>query len=354
MNPADRDIGGFFNLKDLLSFFPELGKRYLGAPKFAELEDLFKPLREGIEPFSLKHVELIQDREKKYWGFLTFWKIPEISEADLKPLAWAFKGLKRKGTDTSIIENLFAVIKNIEVVSCILRFVEPANYAIMSPPVENLLGTRGSTQTDKYFHYLSDLHELKAHYNFNRIADVDLALWSLARILNADNLKNEYPFSGVYEAYKKTSNHVKTIMARNSLAAVYDNEPIIVARLLCDTDPILGGMIAGRQLELAINNLMRRNGVSLKTHDRDGKLIDKSIYEKLRDLKDKQVITPGEENDLNAAWEIRCACTHPKESRKFDKELPAKNDILWMIDQVAAFIENYQIALSLEAQYLGS
>ncbi len=352
MSPSDREPAGTFSLKALLPYFTELGKMYLGSPKMSELEEAFLPLRLGAEPFSMKFIELLQDRDRKYWSFLTFWKIPSITDADLEPLRGAFKGLKRKGTDKALIAGLFAVTKNIEVVSCILRFVEPANYAIMSPPVENLMSTRGSTPTEKYFNYLADLAELKEAYGFERIADVDMALWALARILNVEDLKREYPYSEAYEAYKKTSNHVKTIMARNSLEAIYDNEPIVIARLFFERDPTLAGMVAGRLLELAINSLVRTNGIALKKYGKDNKLTDKSIGDKLRDLTDKQIITTGEENRLVRAWDLRCACTHPIESRNIGKEPPAKDDILWLIDQVATFVENYQIVLSLEAQYL--
>jgi hypothetical protein len=353
MSPSDREPAGTFDLKALLPAFTELGKLYLGSPKMADLEDLFLPLRVGAEPFAMKHLELLQDRDRKHWSFLTFWKVPAITDADLEPLKGAFKGLRRKGTDKALIEGLFAVLKNIEVVSCLLRFVEPANYAIMSPPVENLLSTRGSTPTGKYFNYLADLHELKDAYGFERIADVDMALWALARILSAEDLKRQYPYSEAYEAYKKTSNRVKTLMARNALAGVYDNEPIVVARLFLDTDPILAGMIAGRLLELALNSLCRANGITLKKQ-KDGKLTEKAVGEKLRDLKDKRIISTGEENELDRAWEVRCACTHPLEGRNVGKELPAKDDIRWMIDRVAAFVENYRIILSLETQYLSS
>ncbi len=346
MSPSDRDSAGTFNLKALLPTFTELGKTYLGSPKMSELEDLFLPLRVGAEPFSMKHIELLQDRERKYWSFLTFWKIPAITDADLEPLRGAFKGLKRRGTDKALIEGLYAVLKNIEVVSCILRFVEPANYAIMSPPVENLLSTRGSTPTEKYFNYLADLHALKDAYGFERIADVDMALWALARILNAEDLKRQYPYSEAYEAYRKTSNRVKTVMARNSLESIYDNEPIVIARLFLEKDPILAGMVAGRLLELAVNSLCRANGIMIKKYGKDNKLTDKSIAEKLRDLNEKQIITTGEAHQLDRAWEVRCACTHPLEGRNIGKELPAKDDILWMIDQVAAFVENYRIVFS--------
>lgn len=346
MSPSDRDPAGTFSLKALLPCFTELGKTYLGSPKMSELEEAFLPLRLGAEPFSMKFIELLQDRDRKYWSFLTFWKIPAITDADLEPLRGAFKGLRRKGTDKVLIAGLFAVVKNIEVVSCILRFVEPANYAIMSPPVENLMSTRGSTPTEKYFNYLADMAELKVAYGFERIADVDMALWALARILNVEDLKRQYPYSEAYEAYRKTSNQVKTIMARNSLEAIYDNEPIVIARLFFEKDPVLAGMVAGRLLELAINSLIRANKLPLKKYDKDNKLTDRSIAEKLRDLSERRIITSGEAHHLDRSWETRCACTHPPESRNIGKEPPTKDDIKEMIDQVAAFVENYRIIFS--------
>ena len=78
------------------------------------------------------------------------------------------------------LDALLQVFKNIEVVSVLLRFMVPEHCAILSPPVERLLQTRrlGSIQ-ESYESYLADLRQIGTAHGLDRIADVDMALWTL-------------------------------------------------------------------------------------------------------------------------------------------------------------------------------
>jgi len=188
-----------FNLEQLLTHFPDIGeKRFSITLDLPALENVMKPIREGKKEFSLKHLVSIKEDS----GFLKWWKMPEISEEELKVFKGAFINLEPK--DKKITNMLFDLFKNIEIVSCILRFIDPQNYGILSPPVENLLNIKGAYQIEKYLNYLNDLEELKEAYDFKRIADVDMSLWTLANILNSSWLRFKPMYYEIYENYQNT------------------------------------------------------------------------------------------------------------------------------------------------------
>ena len=100
------------------------------------LERKFKLLKSKNERLSLKYIKYIQDD----YGFMVWWKMPEISEEDLAICEIDFKNLGPK--DKESIDALYDILKNIEIVSIILRCVAPEYYGIISPPVENLLNVQ--------------------------------------------------------------------------------------------------------------------------------------------------------------------------------------------------------------------
>ena len=59
-----------------------------------------------------------------------------------------------------------------------LRFIDPKNFGILSPPVEKLLELGAShNPLGKYLKYVKDLQYLRDHRDFRSAAEVDMALW---------------------------------------------------------------------------------------------------------------------------------------------------------------------------------
>ncbi|GAH54918.1 unnamed protein product, partial [marine sediment metagenome] len=231
-----------FNLKAVFKYFPSISEVYLGKPKMKELEDIFKPLKDREEAFSLEHLKILIDEENRYWKFLDWWKMPGVKEKELEDLKYIFNKLKKN--DELVIGKLYAVLKNIEIVSCILRFVDSNNYGILSSPVECLLYVKGIDPEEKYLLYLENLDELKKEYQFARIADVDMALWTLARILNSSSLKDVPKYKKIYELYKNKPNAVKRIMARNALEHIWEEKSYLqISYLFLETDYVIAGLI---------------------------------------------------------------------------------------------------------------
>jgi hypothetical protein len=261
--------------------------------------------------------------------------MPGISVEDFSSLKISFADLKP--LDKYAIGKLFDLLKNMEISSCVLRFLDPHNYGIMSSPVENLLNIKGNNQIEKYMNYLQNLDELKEEYKFERIADVDMALWALANIINYSELRYDSVYSDFYASYEQTTNLVKKIMARNSLEQIKEEKPLYKAELFLESDFLLAGIIAGRELDIFIKYLAKKNDVKLivRTKHRDYRYL--SIPELSNKLYSKRRITQGENDIILKWWDFRCDLLH-KEKIKITKE-----NVSEMIKWIGKFVDKYQM-----------
>jgi len=319
-----------FDLKQLRDHFSDIGeKRWGQILHLEELESNFKPVKEGKEELSLNHIKII----RKDCAFTRWWKMPDISEGELAPMIGVFVKLVPK--DKEVIWKLFDILKNIEIVSCILRFIDPQNYGILSPPVENILNVRGKHQVEKYLNYLDDLEKLMGEYNFKRIADVDMALWALANLINYSELRHNALYSDIFNDFEQTVNPVKKIMAKNSFEQILEELPLYKAELFIDSDYILAGIIAGRELELFIKSLCRKCGIKLIERTKRTRYL--SIPELSEKLQNKKAITKEEDSLIKEWWNIRCDLFHEEEITI------TRNQIEKMINGITRLKEDYQL-----------
>ena len=297
-----------FNLKDLLPLFEEVGNhKYGGTLDFSSLERIMEPIRKGKEEFSLKHIKAVE----KDFDFLKWWKMPEVSGEELKKLKGIFFDLKAK--DIEVIEKLFEIFKNIEIVSVFLRLINPYSYGILSAPVENILNVRGPSQVTRYLNYLDNLTELKEEYGFERIADVDMALWALACILNERWLKSKY--TEIVESFSLEINRVKKIAIRNALLEIEREELryLEMAELFLEIDVEIAGFLAGKKLELLVNELCKAWGIKTYVKTNKGTKYIK-IPALLEKLNIKKAINSMDYRSLKEWWKLRNEIVH--------KELP--------------------------------
>ncbi len=323
-----------FNLKTVGKYFPNISELYLGKPKMKELEDIFKPIKNGEEAFSIEHLKIMIDKENRYWKFIDWWGIPEIKNEEMEKLIYVFEDLKQR--DESVIKRLFKLLGNIEMVSCILRFVDPINYGILSSPVECLLNVKGEAPKEKYLLYLENLDELKKEYQFTRIADVDMALWTLARILYSSSLKDVPEYEKIYELYKNKPNAVKRIMARNALEHIWEEKSYLhISDLFLETDYVIAGLIAGRQLELFVKKLCKQNDISLEELDIKSNEKKVSIKKLANELAKGGYITREGKFSIYDWWEIRCDLAHEFKMKS------TCNKVERMIEGINIFINKY-------------
>src|SRR5262245_36876547 len=124
-------------LKICLEAFPEVcRKKYGVAFDLSSVERKVKHLRRN-SPLTCKDLEYFESPE--HWWFKKFWVFPpeEHLERALKGVTFDFWNLPGKN-EPSVIGQLLDAFKSIELVSIILRFIRPENYAIFSSPTERL------------------------------------------------------------------------------------------------------------------------------------------------------------------------------------------------------------------------
>jgi hypothetical protein len=298
-----------FNLRKFWARFPIVSQRALGGPRMQELEALFAPLKTGSAEFNLDYIHIVADEDARLWRFHDWWKMPEIREEEISDLKHAFRDLH--AFNESLIARLFALLKNIEIVSCILRFVSPENYSIFSTPVEDLLNIKGRAPVAKYISYLRNLEELGKIYQIRRAADVDMALWTLAHILGSPELQKEPQYKELYESYMREPNAVKRIMAGNALEQVWgERQYIHIADLFLKTDFSVAGILAGRELELHVKKLCKARKIPLTFIDPSGRKKNRGLRTLARDLLENGVIDKETQRRVIDWWQVRCDLTH--------------------------------------------
>lgn len=168
-----------FDLKRCLCCKDEaFTSRFKRIPSYAELEKALAPINRTEK--ALVYSDMRRLTSKHLWVFEDFWTMPpkKLLKTNLKRTKGLFKELPHQ--EERVIKILYDIFKNIEVVSVVLRFIDPADYGIMSPPVKYAIRQRpGKNHVDEYLEFLSVLRQYRDIYNFTRIAGVDIALWTL-------------------------------------------------------------------------------------------------------------------------------------------------------------------------------
>ncbi|HOM94710.1 MAG TPA: hypothetical protein P5517_06205 [Candidatus Saccharicenans sp.] len=320
-----------FDLKQLLPLYDEIGRlKYGGTLNFPQLMKLMEPVRLGQEDFGLKHLEII----KRDHLFPAWWKMPELSPQEIDSLKELFKNIQPK--DIGLIQKLFDIFKNIEIMSCLLRIICPEHYGIYSAPVENLLSIKAETPVKKYLCYLDDLSELKESYGFDTSAEVDMSLWALSAILNEDWLRNNPDYHQIYLDYINEPNAVKRISARQALKNIRrENVTYLdLAECFLATDPEVAGFLAGKELESLIYTLYekvipRRKGYRAK-----------DFRSRVEELWGKRHLRDQEKEEIFGWWETRNKAVHPDWVSAPPEEVSLfREEVIRMISGVRGFKE---------------
>ena len=189
--------GNFNYLQKSFEMFPRLtGIMFGWEYNMTEIENKLSNVRENDR---LERNDLLRIRNAEEWDYKKFW--PDLESAiDLEQ---SVRGIFKLGWEErkKTISDLYEQFLHIEVVSVILRFVDPQNYAIISPPVEKFFSLQPKDDHIEYYiNYLNMLKKTSKHFQLpNRLAEVDIALWSLTYILrNWSENNNKSVLSEIY------------------------------------------------------------------------------------------------------------------------------------------------------------
>jgi len=204
----------------------------------------------------LTYEDLEKIRNSEHWNADQFGYWPSRSEIERNlNTHWKFHNLHRAPKrERKTIEGLLGVFRQIEIVSVILRFIDPRHYGILSPPVEKMLGIGPfRDRTKKYLNYLGNLKQLKESRGFETAADVDVALWVLQLGVEEGRLEDQIDPSK-YQALRdgfEQDRELKLIRMGNLAPQLFKDMPRLdLARVLLGAgNSQMAGQLAGCELE---------------------------------------------------------------------------------------------------------
>ncbi len=319
-----------FDLRQVFDLCPEVCLKCYGATfDFEKLEREFLQIKLGKEEFSQKHLDVLESEYSVYYDG----RMPRLNSIEIDIIKRALCVLKQK--DQATIEKLYQVIGDIEIVSFILRFINPYSYGILDPMVENLLNVRGNTHIEKYMNFLEDLDNLADQYQFERIADIQTALWTLANIVNSPSLKYAPRFCDIYTAYEEHPSRIQKVNVKDALLPFKMKDNLYKAELFFDSDFVLAGIFAARELESVIKALCKNNGI--KTWEKTATVDVRWFYiwELASKLFENRFITRNECKNIILWWDIRNDLMH-----KADVQI-CKDEVSVLIRGVYQFRERH-------------
>ncbi|MBN1274250.1 MAG: hypothetical protein JXB26_18460 [Candidatus Aminicenantes bacterium] len=206
---------------------------------FDIIETRVKDLRLGG---ALSYDHLLKIGDDNCWPFSKYWMWPckEQIEDELKKTDSWF--VKLPENEKEVIGNLDGIFKNIALVSIILRFVCPEQYAIYSrPPLLMMNVERGKNDVEEYVNYVNDMRILKKSFKVEKTADVDIIVWAIS---------HEKDQESISEFKKLLASHLPGNIKPEEIIYLFKNDPIKIAGIYLDKgDYKTAGMWAGKALE---------------------------------------------------------------------------------------------------------
>jgi hypothetical protein len=303
-----------YDLRMLLDIFPDAVSYYNdwdNKVNLSTIELFVQEVRENKEIFSERHYEFIEDKEHRYWPFSAYWHFPRLKQQAFQLIDSALK--LRINNPEECLKILLDKIKNIAIVSAILRFVDPHNFGILSPPVEKVLEVkRGVDDIKRYMNYLLNLHHIKEHYKFARIADVDMALYVYALLGEAKVRKwADQKYIDIRKHHEERTSFIKQIRARNLFSGIWNPNRLHMAELLLGTDFYAAGIFAGVTLEIYLRKFANHYNIDTTyTDNYSNKPRIKDARRLINDLHNNGRIDWKEKKEMHNAWETRCRCVH--------------------------------------------
>ena len=158
-----------------------------------------------------------------------------------------------------------------------MRFLAPDRFGILSPPVEKLLEVSpSSSPTEKYLRYIEDLQRIGHEHSLKRVADVDMAIWTLQQVMDhSDRLSKVAPEGEEWRRAYENDPLLREIRVRNLTRSLFCNmeladvaEALVPQYLhdLPDSNELLqlAGQLAGIEFERAVMEVARQTIVRHK------------------------------------------------------------------------------------------
>ncbi len=308
-----------FNLHIFRERFPEVSRAVYGrAYDFRHLEENFAYLHRDSSWLSVGHVMPLFDPARS--PYARAWPRPDVKQLDVALKRERLRLAPLRGSGCDLAQNLLRVLRNLGLVSLILRLAYPANFAIFSGSVANILQVQRPGAVDLYMAFCRELGEWQKHFRMSSVAETEMALWSFYQISNGQNGSSEEAReafdSDVWIQRRRLGQALRPFMQRYG--------PLELARLLAEEDPKLAGMIAGEEHERLLRCAAERfyPHLSVRRKGWADALINLLAQDGRISLEDKTA--------LRRIWTVRNQAVHPEGP----DEAPGLAEVENMIDAI--------------------
>lgn len=243
-------------LTTCLALFPEVTEALTGQHQHLTLveQDLAAARRQmRVGPSELALIETHAS-----WSYPEWW--PRLSTVVDQKISLP-RRLDSQIARREAVETLQEHLQHIEVTSVVLRFLRPDAFGIISPPVSSLLSL--VAVDDHVAHYLRYVELLEAcgeHYGLDRVADVDMALWTAAHL-------SWLPQYAALREAPREDRFFQELRLANLVAGLgqfwrgSDQQRLLLARTLLSQDFQLAALIAAWVYERILLWLADEHGV---------------------------------------------------------------------------------------------
>lgn len=254
-------------LEKFRNLFPEATHLFTGRRQDLEaVERFLDPARTQMRvgPAELRLIE-----SADAWSYPNWW--PRLSDK-LEKVIELPKNLTSPKARHKVVDDLQACLKHIEVVSVVLRFLCPQQFGIISPPVVSLLNLTPTDHVPYYMRYLDVLENLAGYYGLQRVADVDMALWTAAH-----SYRN--PAWASFKQQMEEDKYFQEVRLQNLLDGLsmyggeVEEQRLRFARALIRHDHLTAALIAARSYESLVLETAGRLGIK-RGPTKTGSLVD--------------------------------------------------------------------------------
>ncbi|MEX2208680.1 MAG: hypothetical protein WEF50_20890 [Myxococcota bacterium] len=218
---------------------------------------------------ALSQQDLLAIERSTDWTYGPWW--PRLSSQLEQPVPI---GDGSPSADRQLLRELQVKLKHIEVVSVLLRFTLPERFGIYSPPVAWLLGLMPrEDQVRTYLSYRDVVRKVGALHGLDRVADVDMALWTAARpsaLSRHRELRSSMEGDAKFQAIVLV-NSGEGLSRRGRWT---EEHRVGLARGILRHDPVSAGALAAPVFEDTLMRLARLLQIKTPSQRREGFLME--------------------------------------------------------------------------------
>lgn len=202
-------------------------------------------------------------RDSALWDaeMFGYWPSEEDFAATADGKDWSGLWRLPKGEGGVVTQLLRVFQRQLEQVSVLLRFWQPKDYGIISPPVDTVLGIAPQRQRWKrYSRYLKCLRELRDERGFDTAAHVEMALWALQVGVVDGGLRDVLPGSELarLRGHFDRDDGLKSLRIANLTQQVLEETPALdLAAAIAPIDKRYAARIAAVEFEQMLRRWLR-------------------------------------------------------------------------------------------------